>query len=49
MTFEQSTDDQSTVIEIKRSILWGLWKQEIWFDGKFSAFEKILEKFKWRK
>jgi len=49
MTFEQSTDEQSTVIEIKRSILWGLWKQEILFEGKYSLFANLVEKLKWRK
>ena len=49
MTFEQSTDEQNTDVIIERSIFWGFWKQKISFEGKHSVFEKILEKFKWRK
>lgn len=49
MAFEEPTDQQDTEIDIDRSILWGLWKQKIYFEGKYSVFLDLLKKFRWRK
>ena len=49
MAFEEPEDKQDLDVIIERSVFWGLWRQKICFDGKYSVLKEILDKFKWKK